>query len=132
MLAFIDQYEEHVDYGMNADVDDGLQLASVKSYDSGGLVLKVHLPFEEIEVDGTLQPYPSYESCPPTSRNIANKSHEHPDTYMAPFIPYADETSFDAKKYQEGCEYLGWQSDWRDPDGECNSNSSITLLWTFS
>jgi hypothetical protein len=69
-------------------------------------------------------PYPTYESCPPSSKCMVSRNDEHTERYETPFIPYADEEEFDAVEYQEECQWLSWQMDWRDPD--CESRDTHT------
>ena len=67
-------------------------------------------------------PYPSYESCTPTSRNILHGD----DPPAMPFLPFADDSSFDPTDYVLDHSRLAWQEGYRDTDSRwrpCNSRS---------
>ncbi|PIL34576.1 transcription factor [Ganoderma sinense ZZ0214-1] len=57
-------------------------------------------------------PYPSYESCTPTSRNILHGD----DPHAMPFLPFADDPSFNPTDYVLDHKRLAWQEGYRDTD----------------
>ncbi|KAI0708772.1 hypothetical protein C8T65DRAFT_650065 [Cerioporus squamosus] len=57
-------------------------------------------------------PYPSYESCAPINANIL---HGDDPNYL-PFIPFADEPTFDFRDYVYDHKGLAWQEGYRDSD----------------
>ncbi len=57
-------------------------------------------------------PYPSYESCTPTSRNILHGD----DPQSLSFIPFADDPSFDPTDYVLDHTSLAWQEGHSDTD----------------
>ncbi|KAI1793730.1 SET domain-containing protein [Ganoderma leucocontextum] len=57
-------------------------------------------------------PYPSYESCTPTSRNILHGD----DPHSMPFLPFSDDPSFDRTDYVLDHKSFAWQEGYRDPD----------------
>lgn len=105
------------EYIMDLDVDDTSPVCTVRIYDTRNSYADSRLSFEEVEV-ATIAPYPTYESCPPSSRSMTNRAYEPTEQYETPFIPYADEGDFDVVEYQTECQWLSWQVDWRDPDRE--------------
>ncbi|TBU37894.1 SET domain-containing protein [Dichomitus squalens] len=60
----------------------------------------------------TLTPYPPYESCTPASRNIL---HGDDPNYL-PFVPFADDPTFDPTEYVYDHKGLAWQEAYRDSD----------------
>lgn len=112
LLASYGFSHEHV---MAFDADDDTPLCSVRVYDMQNSYSDSQLPLEEVEV-ANMMPYPTYESCPPSSKCMVSRNDEPTEQYETPFIPYADEEEFDAVEYQEECQWLSWQVDWRDPD----------------
>ncbi|KAM5545791.1 hypothetical protein V8D89_000829 [Ganoderma adspersum] len=57
-------------------------------------------------------PYPSYESCTPTVRNILHGD----DPHAMSFLPFADDPSFDPTDYVLDHKCLAWQEGSRDTD----------------
>ena len=57
-------------------------------------------------------PYPSYESCTPVSRSILHGD----DPHAMPFLPFADDPSFDPTDYVLDHKRLAWQEGSRDTD----------------
>lgn len=91
------------------------------------------IKFQEVKVSGRFEPYPLYESCPPSSKNMRRVSN-FPEEFQCLFIPYADEPEFNATKYtreknsEDGYCTFHWQEVWRDPDCEywfCSWSSSV-------
>ena len=76
-----------------------------------------------------IAPHPTYESCPPTSKNIAVRFDDLNEAIQTSFIPYADEEEFDALEYAKECQSFSWQVDWQDPD--CETYLIIALLLSF-
>ena len=60
-----------------------------------------------------LPPYPTYEFCTPVSWNISHGD----DPIHAPFIPLADDPSFDFEDWAFAHEDFRWQQAHLDPDG---------------
>ncbi|KAI0350799.1 SET domain-containing protein [Trametes cingulata] len=56
--------------------------------------------------------YPVYESCAPASQNIL---HGDDPNYM-PFVPHADDPTFDHEDHVLEYKGLAWQESYRDPD----------------
>ena len=125
VLAFYGLSRDH-DMTLDGDVDSR-PFCSVWTNSIRGSYCISRLPFEEVEV-AAFMPYPTYESCPPSSKCIASRIDEHTECEESPFIPYADEEDFDAVDYQRDCAWLSWQVDWRDPDCESSCIREIYLL----
>lgn len=106
---------------MDVDSPGSERLITVTAYDGIGSFSHVRVPVEEVMVSTDFEPHPIYESCPPTSKNIARRFHDLNDTEQIPFIPYADEPNFDAEEYAMECESFAWQVIWKDPDRETSS-----------
>ncbi len=64
-------------------------------------------------VDTLPAPYPFYESCTPINANIL---HGDDPNYL-PFIPFADDPTFDYRDYMYDHKGLAWQEGYRDSDG---------------
>ncbi|KAH9895569.1 hypothetical protein C8Q73DRAFT_688489 [Cubamyces lactineus] len=67
----------------------------------------------ELVVDSShVTPYPPYESCTPITHNILHGD----DSNFMPFIPLADDPTFDHRDHV--CEYkaFAWQQAYRDPE----------------
>ncbi len=58
-------------------------------------------------------PYPIYESCTPINANIL---HGDDPNYL-PFIPFAEDPTFDYRDYMYDHKGLAWQEGYRDSDG---------------
>lgn len=79
----------------------------------------IRVSFETVEVTSTLQSTALYESCAPISRNIFHGD----DPSDMPFMPYADDPTFDHSAYNEEYDAFAWQTRQMDPD--CESHSSF-------
>jgi histone-lysine N-methyltransferase EZH2 len=103
---------------LTMDVDPPIseQVVTITIFDGDGLSSEAQIMFEEVTVTAALAPHPTYESCPPTSKNIARRLDELNEHHQTPFIPYADEQGFNAIEYAADCESFTWQVDWKDPD----------------
>ncbi|KAH9965543.1 hypothetical protein BGW80DRAFT_755949 [Lactifluus volemus] len=66
-----------------------------------------------------LTPHPRYESCTPSVQTIALRvgSVAHKEFDEAPFVPYANDPTFDAKRYLGQFEQFAWEN-LVDPDVE--------------
>lgn len=66
-----------------------------------------------------LKPYPSYEYCASTNRSIMIGDDSH---YM-PFLPFADDSTFNHQELMDEYKYFSWQKPNQDPDcGYSQSN----------
>lgn len=103
------------DRGFTMDVDPPTSetVVTVTIYDRDDSFSQALISFDEVAVIAAFEPHPTYESCPPTSKNIACRLDQLTD--FAHFIPYADE-GFDAKEYVKEYKSLSWQVDFKDPD----------------
>ncbi|KAI0253462.1 hypothetical protein BJV78DRAFT_211135 [Lactifluus subvellereus] len=56
-------------------------------------------------------PYPRYESCTPSVQTVALRvgSAAHDEFDTAPFVPYADDPTFDAKVYLDQFRQFAWE-----------------------
>ncbi|OCH84782.1 hypothetical protein OBBRIDRAFT_798789 [Obba rivulosa] len=71
----------------------------------------------EVVTVGSIEPYPKYEACTPTSRNIRSDQAVHSGKpSVLRFIPYADEPNFDAETYIRQYSVSAWQTDANDPN----------------
>jgi hypothetical protein len=75
---------------------------------------------EEIEAP-VFQPYPSYETCAPSSSNIW-RGDDYPRML---FIPYADDPNFNHVEHSTKYDVFAWQSGDRDPD----SKATTVQVW---
>jgi hypothetical protein len=64
------------------------------------------------------EPYPRYEACTPSVQTVALRlgSAAHDELDVTPFVPYADDATFDAKAYLNQFRRFAWQ-ELADPDG---------------
>ena len=71
-----------------------------------------------LELPEDFEPHPRYESCTPAVQSIAFRpgSDAENELDVLPFVPYADDPTFDAKAYLAQFRYFGWE-DLGDPDG---------------
>jgi hypothetical protein len=106
--------------GMVVDVDRHMsgKVVTMTTYDKDGSFSQAWVPLEEVTPMTVLAPHPTYESCPPTSKNIARRLDEENEHFQTLFIPYADEQEFDVMAYAMECQSFAWQVDWKDPDRE--------------
>lgn len=113
-------------HSMDIDIDMNAEINApwVQIYDNEGVCTKMPVSFEEVVLSGNFEPYPKYESCTPTSKNIALRRDALVEADRLEFIPYGDEPEFDADMYVRHADELGWQVDWRDPD----SNKIVFLF----
>ncbi|KAL6299334.1 hypothetical protein BKA93DRAFT_742494 [Sparassis latifolia] len=59
-----------------------------------------------------IEQYTPYEACAPVSSNI----YHGDDSHDMPFVPFADDPTFDANKHMLEYEHLAWQDGHVDPD----------------
>lgn len=102
--------------GMDVDSSISEKIVTVTVYDRGRLSSQAQMMVEEVKVVATILAHPTYESCPPTSKNIARRLDGLNEHIQTPFIPYADEQGFNVAEYVLECESFAWQVDWEDPD----------------
>ena len=74
-----------------------------------------------VELPSKYAPTPPYESCAPTRRQILRGD----DPPEMPFVPYADEPSFDIDAYADDHDAFAWQVD-RMSDSYCTSSRPLT------
>lgn len=102
------------DVDLEIQTDDHSGIAEI--YDINGACTVVPVLSEEIS-SNVYEPYPTYESCTPTSKNLALRRDALTEAQHLQFIPYADEPNFDAVEYAKHSDEFAWQVDWKDPDG---------------
>lgn len=110
--TILDQTACPLDIRISTD-DDG---HIAEFYNSNGSCIAIPVLTEEVS-PRKFDPYPTYESCTPTSKNLALRPDVLTENIFLPFIPYADEPNFDAVAYANDCAEFAWQSDMIDPDG---------------
>ena len=73
---------------------------------------------DHLELPPDFAPHPRYESCTPAVQSIAIRpgSSAENDLDVLPFIPYADDPTFDVKAYLGMFEFFAWEH-LGDPDG---------------
>jgi len=103
---------------MDVDLPTPEIIIIVTMYGRDGSFCQAPVPFDEVVVVAAFAPHPTYESCPPTSKNIARRFEDQHEDDETLFIPYADEKEFDAMRYAAECRSFSWQVDWKDPDRE--------------
>ena len=71
-----------------------------------------------LELPPDFEPHPRYESCTPAVQSIALRSGSAADNDLVnlPFVPYADDPTFEAKKYLRNFETFAWE-ELGNPDG---------------
>ncbi|KAJ3548227.1 hypothetical protein NMY22_g1340 [Coprinellus aureogranulatus] len=69
-------------------------------------------------------PHPAYEICTPASRNI--KVGDDPD--QMPYLPFADDPTFDYGPYNNEHGYLSWQHEHLDPEFEIIAIEAVQRL----
>jgi hypothetical protein len=87
-----------------------------------------------LELPDQFEPHPRYESCTPSVQTIALRvgSVAHEELDVVPFVPYANDPTFDAKEHLGQFERFAWEN-LVDPDGELHtlmrdySTSSLQL-----
>lgn len=112
LYALLNQPLGDVDLEIQTEDHSG----TAEIYDINGDCTVVRVVSEEIS-SNDYQSYPTYESCTPTSKNLALRRDALTEAQHLQFIPYADEPDFDAIQYAEHSEEFAWQVDWKDPDG---------------
>ncbi|EIW52185.1 SET domain-containing protein [Trametes versicolor FP-101664 SS1] len=70
-------------------------------------------------------PCPAYESCAPLQQNILHGD----DPNFMPFLPYADEPTFDSADHALEYKALAWQENYRDPDSESRLHRHEAFRW---
>lgn len=95
--------------------NDGDETFTILEYlDGSGPSKTANVSAEVIGVLPALEPYPQYESCAPVRRNIMHGD----DSDHMPFIPLADDPTFDIVEHTEEYRYFEWQTADCDPDCE--------------
>ena len=82
-----------------------------------------------LELPPDFAPHPRYEFCTPSVQSIAPRpgSVAWAELDTLPFVPYADDPTFDAKEFLGMFTWFAWES-LGDPDG---MQLSLTYLWLF-
>jgi len=118
------------DQGFTMDVDppEPETVVTVTIYDRDSSFSQALIPFDEVVIIAAFAPHPTYESCPPTSNNIARRLDQ--PTEQSLFIPYADE-GFNAnlKEYAEEYQSFSWQVDFNDPDRKDSLFITSLCFW---
>jgi hypothetical protein len=102
-------------FTMDVDPPTSETVVTVTIYDRDNSFSQAQIPFDEVVVKAAFAPHPTYESCPPTSKNIARRLDQPTELEKTRFIPYADE-GFDAEEYAAEYQSFSWQVDFKDPD----------------
>ncbi|KAJ7758167.1 hypothetical protein DFH07DRAFT_818963 [Mycena maculata] len=87
-------------------------LESIQSYDYESGIME-HIPAQVIRFEDLFLPLPAHEYCTPTNRNI----FQGDDPSELPFIPFADDPTFDHAEYLKEYHKFSWHSA-IDPDLE--------------
>ena len=69
---------------------------------------------ESVVVSSHLTPHPPYESCTPISHSILHGD----DSNFMPFVPLADDPTFNHQEHAYEYKALAWQQAYRDPESE--------------
>jgi hypothetical protein len=108
-------------------------MVAVTSYSEDGTSRSTStIPLQVVHVE-LLEPHRSYEYCTPISRNIFRGD----DDDMMPFIPYADDPTFDHVDHTLCYGSFAWQDDY-DPDCEylsftgCDKALSLSIVEVIS
>ncbi|KAH7888330.1 SET domain-containing protein [Phlebopus sp. FC_14] len=83
------------------------------SYSQDGCRLETPIYLDTYDISTPLSPHPPYEFCAPVARNLFKGD----DDDNMPFIPYADDPSFDQVDHTRCYDSFSWQND-VDPDWE--------------
>ncbi|KAI0656123.1 hypothetical protein C8Q70DRAFT_391854 [Cubamyces menziesii] len=67
---------------------------------------------ESVVVSSHLTPHPPYESCTPITHNILHGD----DSNFMPFVPLADDPTFNHQEHAYEYKALAWQQAYRDPE----------------
>ncbi|KAH9164584.1 hypothetical protein EDB89DRAFT_2016838 [Lactarius sanguifluus] len=83
-----------------------------------------------LELPTEFTPHPRYESCTPAVQSIALRpgSGAEYELDVLPFVPYADDPTFDAKAYLGTFEWFGWM-DLGDPDADVIQFETLRRLY---
>ena len=69
---------------------------------------------ESVVDSSHLTPHPPYESCTPITNNILHGD----DSNFMPFVPLADDPTFNHQEHAYEYKALAWQQAYRDPESE--------------
>jgi histone-lysine N-methyltransferase EZH2 len=72
------------------------------------------VPMQVFRVADTFSALPAYEYCTPTVRNI----FQGDDPHDMPFVPFADDPTFNHARYLEEYRSFSWRTSALDPDCE--------------
>ncbi|KAI9444047.1 hypothetical protein H4582DRAFT_2190030 [Lactarius indigo] len=105
------------------DSEDDIPLHS-----GGSTVLMCETTHLELPTD--FEPHPRYESCAPAVQSIAFRpgSDAENELDVLPFVPYADDPTFDAKAYLETFSWFGWEN-LEDPDADVIQFETLRRLY---
>ncbi|KAH9059795.1 hypothetical protein EDB87DRAFT_1562822 [Lactarius vividus] len=94
----------------------------------GSTVLMCETIHLELPTDFT--PHPRYESCTPAVQSIAFRpgSSAEDELDILPFVPYADDPTFDAKGYLGTFEWFAWEH-LGDPDADVIQFETLRRLY---
>ncbi|KZT07901.1 uncharacterized protein LAESUDRAFT_713223 [Laetiporus sulphureus 93-53] len=79
--------------------------------DNGSFAVETLTIFESVDV-GIVEPCNTYESCAPININILHGD----DSSDMPFVPFADDSFFDARNHMLEYDTLAWQTNSKDPN----------------
>ena len=98
------------------DTEDEGIATTLTFYDvspSGAIDARIMRPQTFSEKTALPDIYPEYESCTPINHNILLGD----DSNYLPFMPFADDPTFDYRDYMYDHKGLAWQEVYRDSDG---------------
>lgn len=114
-LPFDEDPPEHQNDPPDNSLSPDLNDLIVSDYSDGIAVSHRRLRMEQVEIALDLLPCSPYESCTPTSRNIFRGD----DPGSMPFIPFADDPSFDHVRHTRRYSDFAWDTgEASDPDSE--------------
>jgi histone-lysine N-methyltransferase EZH2 len=102
--------------------DNSNDLFTVTEFDTDGFITDEYvLKGNFVILDQPVHPHPPYESCTPISRNLM--VGDDPDDL--PFIPFADDPTYDYNLVIEEHSYCRWHQPYLDPDSMCGSLTDL-------
>ena len=112
------------DFGYPGDEEPGREAFSlVTNHRTNVRTLEAAVSVSYIRKKDKISAFPRYESCTPTTSNIAPRQYEDAEKDEAvPFTPYSDDPTFNFKSYLDHFWTLKWlEMSNRAPDCECTS-----------
>ncbi|KAF9074813.1 hypothetical protein BDP27DRAFT_1257959 [Rhodocollybia butyracea] len=101
------------DHGIDEDIMEALERLGLDSRtDIDHSSIQTLPPPRIITLEIPFEPTPLYTNCTPVSSNQFTGD----DSSYMPFLPFADDPSFDWKEYCKTYKYFAWQSNFFDPN----------------